>query len=106
MTEYKLAITTCSVEESHNLAEIIVESGNAACVNVVGDVYSIYHWQGNVETAKESILLIKTTEELIADLQTVVEDAHSYDVPEFVVVPIEQGAKSYLEWINRVTRSS
>ncbi|MGV9170660.1 MAG: divalent-cation tolerance protein CutA [Promethearchaeia archaeon] len=102
MTKYKLAITTCPSEESHKLAKIIVESKKAACVNVIDDVYSTYHWKGDAETAKESILFMKTTEELIPDLQSVVEEAHSYEVPEFVVLPIEQGAKSYLEWILHV----
>ncbi|MBD3159611.1 MAG: divalent cation tolerance protein CutA [Candidatus Lokiarchaeota archaeon] len=104
MNNYKLAMTTCSTNESHDLAKTIVESKKAACVNVVEDVFSIYHWQGEMETARESILIMKTTANLISDLQSIVEQAHSYDVPEFVVLPIEQGADRYLKWISDVVK--
>jgi len=104
MTEYKLAITTCPTNESHDLARTIVESKTAACVNVIEDVFSIYHWQGKIETAEESVLLMKTTGDHVPNLQSVVEAAHPYDVPEFVTLSIEKGAKSYLDWIGRVVK--
>ncbi|MBS3794178.1 MAG: divalent-cation tolerance protein CutA [Candidatus Thorarchaeota archaeon] len=104
MTSYKLAMTTCPANESHDLAKTIVESKKAACVNVIEDVFSIYHWQGKVDTARESILIMKTTADLISDLQSVVKRAHSYEVPEFVILPIEGGTDSYLKWISEVVK--
>lgn len=102
MTEYKLAITTCPADEAYKLAKVIAESRKAACVNIIENVHSIFHWKGNLETSRESILMLKTLEEHLKELQAVVEESHSYEVPEFVVVDIESGAKAYLEWISDV----
>ncbi len=102
MTEYKLALTTCPVEEAYKLALVIAESRKAACVNVIENVHSIFHWKGKVERSIESILVMKTVGKHIRDLQAIVEESHSYEVPEFVVFDIESGAKAYLEWISDV----
>jgi periplasmic divalent cation tolerance protein len=102
MTKYKLAITTCPADEAYKLAREIAESRKAACVNVIENVHSIFHWKGNLETSRESILVMKTDEKHAKELQVVVEESHSYEVPEFVVFDIESGARAYLEWISDV----
>ena len=72
----------------------------AACVNILpGAVTSIYRWKGKVESASERLLLIKTSKKQLAKLRAAVVRMHSYDVPEFIALPIAAGSPAYLDWI-------
>ena len=78
---YQLVLCACPDEETAvNIAENIVAQRLAACVNVLPGVYSVYHWQGNVESAKENMLLIKTTVQRYASLEKVIKSLHPYEV--------------------------
>jgi periplasmic divalent cation tolerance protein len=100
MTDKKIVLTTCgNDEDATRIARNLVERRLAACVNVLPGVRSLYHWQGKVEEDAELLLVIKTTEAAVEALKTAVAEIHPYDVPELVVLPIENGAASYLDWI-------
>ena len=98
---YQLVLCACPDEDTAiNIAENIVAQRLAACVNVLPGVYSVYHWQDNVESAKENILLIKTTEKKYASLEKVLKSLHPYEVPEIIAVEISSGLPEYLKWID------
>ena len=101
MSDKLVVLVTCaSVAEARRIARAVVEARLAACVNILpGAVTSIYRWKGKVESAKERLLLIKTSKKKLAKLQSAVERLHSYDVPEFIALPIAAGSAAYLEWI-------
>jgi periplasmic divalent cation tolerance protein len=82
-----------------DLGASLVEEGLAACVQVLGPVHSTYRWEGAVESAREWLLLMKTTPERFPDLRDAVERRHPYEVPELVAVPISDGLPGYLSWI-------
>ncbi len=83
------------------IARAVVKARLAACVNVVGTpVYSIYCWKGRVEQAKEVLLLMKTSRKNLVSLRTAAERLHSYDVPEFIAVPIVAGSPAYMRWLD------
>ena len=87
-----------------SIAERVVEEGLAACVNVVPEVRSVYRWREHVETEREALAIIKTTRAAVAHLQRRVLDLHPYDVPEFIVLPVESGSPPYLDWVtNSIT---
>jgi periplasmic divalent cation tolerance protein len=92
-------VTAANREEAERIAHALVKERLAACVNLVGGVRSIYRWQGEVETAEEVLLLIKTREEAVHALRGRVHELHSYDVPEFLVLAVEQESEAYLAWI-------
>lgn len=95
-----LALTTVSgAEEADRLARLLVEQRLAACVNILPGVQSIYRWQGAIEAAAELLLIIKTSADLIPALQATLSAHHSYEVPEFVVLPIQAGSEPYLQWL-------
>jgi periplasmic divalent cation tolerance protein len=96
-----VVLVTCSTAaEARRIARAVVEARLAACVNILpGEVTSIYRWKGKVESAKERLLLIKTSRKRVAKLRAAVERLHSYDVPEFIALPIVAGAPAYLDWI-------
>lgn len=84
---------------AENLAHALVESGAAACVNVLAGCRSIYRWQGTVETAAEIPLLIKTTAANYARVEEIVRAQHPYDLPELIATPITHGLPAYLRWL-------
>jgi periplasmic divalent cation tolerance protein len=100
MTDKRIVFTTTgSREEADKIASDLVQRSLAACVNVLGPVASTYRWQGKVECAEEFLLLIKTTAAAVERVRGAIRELHSYELPEFVVLPIEAGSEAYLEWI-------
>jgi periplasmic divalent cation tolerance protein len=81
------------------LARELIESRLAGCVNIVPGVESIYRWEGAIAEEGEQILLIKTVEERLDELKVALFQRHPYDVPEFVVLAIDQIRGPYLDWL-------
>lgn len=105
MTDKKLVLTTCgSQPEARRIARALVERQLAACVNIVPQIASVYRWQGKVETAEESLLVIKTTAAAFERLRVALGELHSYQVPECIEIGIEDGSAAYLEWIGESVR--
>lgn len=99
-TSVRIALTTVhSLEEGRKLARLLVERSLAACVNLVPNLTSIYRWQGAVEEAPETLLLIKTTAERLPALEAAVREFHSYELPEFLLLAAESGSQPYLAWL-------
>ena len=88
---------------AEKLASALVESGAAACVNVMAACHSIYRWQGKVETAEEIPLLIKTTMSAYSRLEQIIRSLHPYALPEIIAVPITNGLPEYLAWVVQET---
>ena len=84
---------------AQGLARLLVETKLAACVNILPGVQSVYRWQGQIEQAEEVTLLIKTTREKYGQLQQTLVDAHPYDVPEVIALPLAEGYAPYLHWV-------
>jgi len=100
MTDYKLVLTTAgSQEEARIIARALVERRLAACVNIVPKVESIYRWKDAVEEAQEWLLLIKTSGGVFDQVRAVIQELHSYKVPECICLAIEDGSPGYLDWI-------
>ena len=100
-TEARIVLLTCgSRTEGRKIANAVVGKHLAACVNVVSaPVESVYRWKGKVETAKEFLLVIKTTSRKLKTLETEISRLHSYDVPEFLVLGVTGGSNKYLAWL-------
>ena len=100
-TKYRLVLVTCAtLEEARKIARGVVEKRLAACVNIVTHaVESFYTWEGNLENTSEYLLIMKTSDERLAELQKEVLSLHSYDTPEFVVLPMAGGSEEYLRWV-------
>lgn len=98
---YRLVITNCpSMGEAEALAQKLLAAQLAACVNIVPGVLSLYEWQGALQREQEFLLLIKSRSERFAEIEQLVRANHSYELPELIAVPIEQGLAPYLEWID------
>ena len=105
MTDKRVVLTTCgSPEEARSIAQTLVERQLAACVNIVPQIESVYRWQGEVETATEWLLIIKTTAAAFGRVREAVSELHSYELPECIEIAIEDGSAAYLDWIGESVR--
>ena len=99
-TPYRLVLCTCpDVATAETLAQFLVTNRLAACVNILPVSMSIYWWQGQVEAAEETLLLIKTDASRFSQLQDSLSSRHPYEVPEIISLNIEDGYLPYLNWI-------
>ena len=91
---YVVVLVTCgSRREAARIARSVVTQRLAACVNILdAPVRSVYRWKGKIEQAREFLLVIKSSRARLAPLQTEVERLHSYEVPEFIALPIVAGS--------------
>ncbi|HKN33162.1 MAG TPA: divalent-cation tolerance protein CutA [Terriglobales bacterium] len=106
MSEQKIVLTTAgSREEARKIAHALVERRLAACVNILPSVESVYHWKEKVETAQEWMLVIKTTGVAFARVRAAIGELHSYELPECVLLAIEDGSAEYLKWITDSVRA-
>lgn len=88
---------------AQKLAAILIEQRLAACVNVQSPCTSVYRWQGQVETATEVPVFIKTTREHYPALEQAIKANHPYELPEIIAVPLVAGLPAYLEWVRAET---
>jgi len=93
-------ITASSEEEARKIADALVTGKKAACVNIVPRVDSLFCWQDKIESARESLLLVKTRASLFPEIVSLVKEIHSYEVPEIIAVPIVAGSEDYLNWLD------
>lgn len=107
MTDKIVVMVTCrSQAEAKKIARAVVEARLAACANVLsGSVQSIYRWKGKVESAKEVLVLVKSTRKRFSALEREIRRLHSYDTPEIIALPIAVGSAAYLRWIEESVRS-
>lgn len=100
-----LVLSTCPGSISaKKIAQNLVTEKLAACVNIVPNVQSIFSWVGKMETAKEHLLVIKTTLDRYDDVEKRIKKLHPYELPELIAVPIQTGLASYLDWISTNTK--
>lgn len=100
MTDKIVLLTTCeSEDEARRIARALVEAQLAACVNIVPRIASFYRWKGAVEEATEYLLLVKTSLRLASEARAAIEQAHSYELPEAIALPVAAGSERYLEWL-------
>lgn len=86
-------------EEGIELARAIVERGEAACVNIVPGVRSVFRWKGEICSESEYLLVVKTTTEGYDAVAETVRELHSYELPEVLALPVTRGDEGYLTWI-------
>lgn len=94
-----LFITTANTEEARRIASMLLNQKKVACVNIVPRVSSLFWWQDKIDSAQESLLIVKTKTSLLNEIITLVRQIHSYDVPEIIALPIVGGNQDYLDWI-------
>jgi len=108
MTDLPLLVLTTMPDHqaAEALAEKILRSNIAACVNILPEMTSIYVWKGKTQHGSENQLIIKTTAARYDALQALISDLHPYELPEIIAVPITHGLPEYLNWVKACTKKS
>jgi len=99
-----LLITTATAEEAQRISRVLLEQKKVACVNILPRVNSLFWWQGKLDSAEESLLIVKTKASQLSEIVPLVKELHSYDIPELIALPIIGGNQDYLEWIEKEVR--
>jgi periplasmic divalent cation tolerance protein len=103
-SDYLVVLITAPRENAHHIARHLVENRLAACVNILPEVHSTYHWEGEVHSDTESLLMVKTTTQLFEAVSSTVREIHPYSVPEIIALPITAAYDGYLRWISEQTK--
>ena len=93
-------ITVSGEAEARKIAEMLVSGKKAACVNIVPGVDSLFRWEGKLDAARESLLMVKTRASLFPEIAELVKRVHTYEVPEIIALPIVAGSEDYLKWLD------
>ncbi|NLL89555.1 MAG: divalent-cation tolerance protein CutA [Dehalococcoidales bacterium] len=103
-SEYMVVLITAKDgEEAGFISKVLLEQKKAACINIIEGINSIYRWNGNIESASENLLIVKTRTALLDEIIRIVKEIHSYDVPEIIALPITGGSFDYLAWVGKET---
>ncbi|MFA4989747.1 MAG: divalent-cation tolerance protein CutA [Candidatus Omnitrophota bacterium] len=97
-------ITAANKKEAEIIAKKLIQDKLAACVSIVSGIKSLFWWQGKVDRAKETLLIVKSRKEKFTKIVKSVKARHSYTVPEIIAIPIASGFKPYLQWIDESLR--
>ncbi len=94
-----VVLCTCPTDAADAIAGGLVKDKLAACVNTIKGISSVYRWHGNLETASESLLLIKAASQDYDKLEQRLRALHPYELPEIIALPIDRGYAPYLDWL-------
>jgi periplasmic divalent cation tolerance protein len=99
-TDYVIVlVTTASKLEAEKIINHLLNDRLIACANILGPVTSLYHWWGNIERSDEWLVLMKSRRDLFDRLTEAVKTLHSYEVPEILALPVVEGSRTYLDWL-------
>ena len=102
-----LAISTFpDADTAGRIAEQLVTAKLTACANITAPVRSLYHWEGKLEKAEETMVFFKTTASRYAAFQEMLRALHPYEVPEIVCLRLSDGLPAYLQWVERSCEST
>jgi len=104
MTAVFIYITAPSEAEARKIAEAVVTDRLAACANIIPGMKSIYHWEGKIEEAQETVILLKTRASLFQAVEARVKELHKYTKPCIVALPLAAGSQPYLDWLMAETK--
>jgi len=93
-------VTTPSIAEADKIAHILLEARKAACITIVPTAHSRFWWRGKIDSADETLLIVKTKASLLEEVIMLVKENHSYEVPEVIALPIVAGSEDYLKWLD------
>ena len=104
--QYIIVLITCSSKkEATKIKDVLLTEKKAACINVFPPkVNSFFWWQGKIDSCSEVLLVVKTRRDVFKDVVSLVKKNHKYEVPEIIALPIINGNKDYLKWIDETVK--
>jgi periplasmic divalent cation tolerance protein len=99
MSEILILSTADSLDLARKIASALVQAREAACINIIPGIRSVYCWEGELCDEGEFLLLIKSSSERFEAVRSKIRSLHTYQVPEIIAIPITDGDSSYLAWL-------
>lgn len=103
MTYCVIYSTTANKEDAIEISKHLVKEKLIACCNIIQNVTSVYEWENELCVEEEYLLIMKTKTELFLNVEQEIKKLHKYETPEIISIPIEQGSKEYLNWVEKQT---
>ena len=94
-----ILVTAPDIDLARRMAKAALEAKLVACANIVPAVESHYWWDGKLESSDEALIVFKTRQEHVPELEQFNRELHPYDTPEFVALPLTAGSRKYLAWL-------
>lgn len=105
MSQLSLLYTTFATQDDAiNISQKLLERGLIACANVLGEIRSLYIWEGSIKDHKETAALLKTTSKKIPALMTALQDLHPYEIPVMLEMPINCANELFVKWVQESVR--
>ena len=105
-SKYIVILSTAgNAEEASEIAKKLVSDRLVACVNIIPGIQSIYWWNDAVQSEQEVLMVMKTEKSKYQDVESAIKSLHSYEVPEIISLPLENGFEGYLKWIENTLKS-
>ena len=95
-----LYLTCANKDEAKTIARTLIDERLIACANILGNMTSVYRWEGTVVEDEEIAVLLKTRRDMAARATERVKELHSYDLPCVVGLPIQGGNPDFIGWLN------
>ena len=92
-------ITAKDIAEAKTISDQLLEKKLIACANIIEGVQSVFWWQGKIDQAKETLIVLKSKQSLFKQIVKTVNAHHSYEVPEIISWPMDWGHPAYLKWL-------
>ena len=104
MDKYIMITTTFdNKDEAQKIINMLLEKRLVSCCQL-SDITSSYHWKGKIENANEYLLQMKSKKTLYKEIESLILENHSYEVPQLVAYDIVEGSIEYLNWIGNETK--
>lgn len=99
-TPIQVFVSCASRDEAKSLVDSLLNDQIIACAQILPAIESFYRWQGQIESANEVLLLLKTQQVHFKAIVKTIKKVHSYETPEVIAVPVVAGLPEYLSWID------
>ena len=96
-------MTAKDADEAQRIVRVLLEDKLIACGNILREVKSLFWWEGKIDEAMESLVVMKAPHSKLPELTKKIKSLHSYSVPEIIALPIVGGNREYLKWIDEST---
>jgi len=97
-------VTTANKAEAEKIAHTLLKEKLIACANIINSVTSFFHWKEKIDKAEECLVVMKSRVDLFSELADCLKGLHSYEVPEILALPIVEGSRAYLDWMDDVLK--
>jgi len=98
-------VAAVNQREAVRIGKGMVNAKLAACANVIPGIQSIYRWKGKVVKTEESLLILKSSKLRYRALEKAIKAMHTYEIPEIIALPVQEGLDRYIRWVHSETHS-